>query len=556
MPPMNVISTSRRSLVPPPAIVLLWMLLSMVQPASGAPWDAIRSTAIRAHVEFLASDLLEGRAAASRGHDIAAAYVAAQFQQSGLIPGGEADTFFQSVPLLEATPVLPGSSAEWVFDGDSHTFEYGIDYLPSADFESASSTLSAPLVFAGFGIEAPELQHDDFANIDVKGRIAVVLSGAPARFPDHQRAYYSWTQRKATTLIDHGAVGVIHIDSLEDSQRIPWERRVAMSWTPQMRWLDEQGEPQDTFPPLKLQFRFNHAAAARLFEHGPISLSAALASAEAGDAQGFELPGMLTLSTTTGLRRTQSSNVIAIFPGSDAQLKDEYIVLSAHLDHLGRGAAVDGDSIYNGAHDNAAGVAILLEIAHALHASKARSRRSLLIVAVTAQEKGLLGSDFLVRNAQAAGRRIVANINIDMPLILAPMLDFIAIGAQHSTLGAMARSAAASQGYQLSPERFPEEVSFIRGDQFSFVRHGIPALMLAGGYRARDNALDLEQMQQQFRASRYHQPGDDLSLPMDYRTLADLGKINLRIALAAADASARPRWKPGDFFERTFSRQE
>jgi Zn-dependent M28 family amino/carboxypeptidase len=265
---------------------------------------------------------------------------------------------------------------------------------------------------------------------------------------------------------------------------------------------------------------------------------------------------MLTLSTTTGLRRTQSSNVIAMLPGSDAQLKDEYIVLSAHLDHLGRGSAVNGDSIYNGAHDNAAGMAILLEIAHALHASKARSRRSLLIAAVTAQEKGLLGSDFLARSAQTAGRHIVANINIDMPLALAPMLDFVAIGAQHSTLGAMARSAAASQGYQLAPERFPEEISFIRGDQFSFVRRGIPALALVGGYRARDKTLNLAQMQQQFRTTRYHQPGDDLSLPMDYQTMADLGKVNLRIALAAADASARPRWKPGDFFERTFSRQE
>ncbi|AMN47904.1 hypothetical protein ACG33_12510 [Steroidobacter denitrificans] len=531
-------------------------MLPLAQPASGAPWDAIRPSAIRAHVEFLADDLLEGRAAASRGHDIAAAYVAAQFQQSGLLPAGEADSFFQPVPLLEATPVLPGSSAEWVFAGGSHVFEYGIDYLPSADFESASSTLSAPLVFAGFGVEAPELQHDDFANIDVKGRIVVVLSGAPAKFPDHQRAYYSWPQRKAATLLEHGAVGVIHVDSLEDSRRIPWERRVAMSWTSQMRWLNEQGEPQNTYPQLKLQFRFNHAAAAYLFEQSPASLPEVLATAETGDAQGFELPGMLTLSATTGLRRTQSSNVIAVYPGADAQLKDEYIVLSAHLDHLGRGSAVDGDSIYNGAHDNAAGVAILLEIAHALHASKVRSRRSLLIAAVTAQEKGLLGSDFLVHSARAANRRIVANINIDMPLIFAPLQDFVAIGARHSTLGVMARSAAASQGYQLASERFPEELRLIRGDQFSFIRRGIPALALTGGYRARDNALDLEQMRRQFRASRHHQPGDDLSLPMDYRTMADLGKVNLRIALAAADASARPHWQPGDFFARIFAHQE
>lgn len=533
----------------------MWLsltLLSIARPATAAPWDAIRPSAIRAHVEFLVSDLLEGRAAASRGYDIAAAYVAAQLRQSGLLPAGEADSFFQPVALLEATPVLPGSSAEWVSGSDSHTFEYGIDYLPLADFQSASSTLSAPLVFVGFGIEAPELDHDDFADIDVKGRIAIVISGAPASFPDHQRAYYSWAQHKAATLIEHGAVGVIHVDCPQDAQRVAWQRRVAMSWTPQMRWLDEQGEPQDTFPQLKLQFRFNPAAAARLFEHGPSTLAEALAGAAAGAGRSFSLPGMLTLSTTTGLRRTQSANVIAVLPGSDAQLKGEYIVLSAHLDGLGRGAAVEGDSIYNGAHDNAAGVAILLEIAHALHASKVRSRRSILIAAVTAREKGLLGSDFLVHRARIEERRIVANINIDMPLVVAPLQDFIAIGAQHSSLGAVARSAAASHGYQLTAERFQEEERFVRGDQFSFVRHGIPALSLIGGNHALDKTLDLAGLQQQFRTGSHHQPSDDLSLPMDYQTMAELGRINLRIALAVADASPRPRWRPGSFFEHMF----
>jgi len=541
------------------ALSLFLLLLAAALPTQSTertPWTAIRPSAIRAHLEFLASDLLEGRATASRGHDIAAAYVAAQLQQAGLSPAGDAGTFLQNMPLLEATPVLPGSSAEFVFQGNSITYEYGTHYLPSADFASASSTLSAPLVFAGFGIQAPQLQHDDFHNVDLKGRIAIVLSGAPARFPDHQQAYYSWAGYKAAALIEHGAVGVIHIDSLEDSRRTPWERRVAMSWTPQMRWVDEQGEPQDIFPQLKLQFRFNHDAAAQLFEHGPVSLPDILARAEEGESQGFELPGMLTLSATTGLRRTQSPNVIAVLPGSDAQLKNEYIVLSAHLDHLGRGSVVDGDSIYNGAHDNAAGVAMLLEIAHALHVSRTRPRRSLLLSIVTAQEKGLLGSDFLAHNAQAADQRIVANINIDTPLIFAPVLDFVAVGAAHSTLGALARNATASQGYQLSPERFPEEVGFIRGDQFSFIRRGIPALVLNGGYLPRDKTLDLATLRQRYLAEQHHQPGDDLSLPMDYKTMADLARVNLRIALDAAETTARPRWKPNDFFQETFVRQE
>src|SRR5688572_734161 len=212
---------------------------------------SVRAEAIRSHVDFLASDLLEGRAAATRGYDIAAAYVAAQFRQAGLAPAGEADTYLQTVPLVEATPVLPGSAAKLVRDDESYDFEYGTHYLPSADFLSASSTLTAPLVFAGFGVEAPDLNHNDFENIELDGRIAVILSGAPAKFPNNQRAYHSSMLRKLAVLTEKGAVGVLVVSSLADEKRSPWERMVAMSWAAQMRWLDEQGTPQDAFPELK-----------------------------------------------------------------------------------------------------------------------------------------------------------------------------------------------------------------------------------------------------------------------------------------------------------------
>ena len=188
------------------------------------PASSVRADAIRSHVEFLAGDLLEGRAAATRGYDIAAAYVAAQFRQAGLAPAGDDDTYLQTVPLLEATPVLPGSSAKLVRDDETYTFEYGTHYLPSADFLSASSTLTAPLVFAGYGVDAPELGYNDFENVDLKGRIAVILSGAPAKFPNSQRAYHSWSERKWSSLIERGAVGAITVDSPVDEKRVPWER--------------------------------------------------------------------------------------------------------------------------------------------------------------------------------------------------------------------------------------------------------------------------------------------------------------------------------------------
>lgn len=532
--------------------LLLYGLVATGHAAERGPWTSVRPEAIRGHVEFLANDLLEGRAAASRGYDTAAAYVASQFREAGLEPGGDDGAFFQSVPLLEATPVLPGSAAELVRDDDAYTFEYGTHYLPSADFTSASSTLTAPLVFAGFGVDAPELGHNDFQTLDLKGRIAVVFSGAPARFPHDQRAYYSWTEKKWSTLIERGAVGLITIASLVDAKRVPWERSVAMSWTPQMRWLDADGAPQNAFPELKLRFRFNHEAAARLFEGAPIDFEQALAAADSGQQQGFELPGMLTLSATTGLRHTESANVLAVLPGADPQLKNEFVVLSAHLDHLGRGAAVNGDSIYNGAHDNAIGVGVLLEIARALRAADVKPRRSIVFAAVTAEEKGLLGSDYFVNRSLADGHRLVADINIDMPLIFAPLQDFVALGAEHSSLGALARNAVAAHGYRLSADAAPEEVSFIRSDQFSFIRKGIPSIVINGGYHARGAKADLVALMKQFRDTHYHQPSDEPDLPIDYATAADLARINLRIALEAAN-STRPRWTRGDFFGDRFS---
>jgi hypothetical protein len=412
--------------------------------------------------------------------------------------------------------------------------------------------LTAPLVFAGYGVDAPELGYTDFENVDLKGRIAVILSGAPAKFPASQRAYYSWSERKWGSLVERGAVGAITVASSVDEKRTPWERLVAMSWTPQMRWLDAEGKPQRAFPELKLRFRFNHEAATRLFEDAAASFTEIMAAADAGEPQGFGLPGMLTLSATTGLRRTESANVLGLLPGADPNLRDELIVVTAHLDHLGRGSAVNGDSIYNGAHDNAVGIAVLLEMARALHVSNTRPKRSIMFATVTAEEKGLLGSDYFAEHASDGARRIVANLNIDMPMTFAPVRDFVAIGAEHSNLGTLARGAASAQGYRLSPDPAPEEVSFIRSDQFSFIRHGVPALVLKSGSQARDAAVDVAALQRQFRQSNYHQPSDDLNLPLDYATAADLARVNLRIVLDAANAAAAPRWSAGDFFAEKF----
>jgi len=537
-------------------IPLSLLVASMAADAAGRePWTQVRGDAIRSHVEFLAGDLLEGRATASRGYDIAAAYVAAEFRQCGLKPAGAPDSYYQTVPLLEATAVLPGSSAELVIDGASHSFEYSTDYLPSADFLSASSTLSAPLTFAGYGIAAPELGYDDYATLDLKGRIAVIFSGAPPSFPHNQRAYFSASNNKYAMLIEHGAVGAVIIDSPTDARRTPWERSVAMSWRPQMRWLDQAGKAQQTFEQLKLRFRFNDAAAARLFAGAERDFESVRNAIETTPVPGFVLPGLLTLSATTGLRKTESANVVALLPGSDPKLKDEYVVISAHLDHLGRGSAVNGDSVYNGAHDNAVGIGIMLEMARALNLSGVKPRRSLIFVAVTGEEKGLLGSDYFAQlPPMIAPGSLVANINVDMPMLFTPTEDLIAYGEEHSTLGASARAAAQNEGYRLTPDPVPEQVSFVRSDQYSFIRQGIPAIFLSAGDKSRDPRTNAAELKRDFRENHYHQPSDDLSLPMDFDGAAALARVNLRIALEIANAQARPAWKAGDFFGQKFGK--
>lgn len=530
------------------------LLLFVIAFTSVAPAFAgeARPNAIRAHVSFLADDLLEGRAAGSRGHELAAAYMAAQFLQLGLTPGGDDGNYAQAVHLLEATAVLPGSAAELNRDRESISFDYGRDYLPAADYLASTSTVTAPLAFVGFGVTAPELDYDDLAQLDVRGRIVVAFSRAPGKFPADQRAYYSWAGEKYANLIRRGAVGLITIDLPEQAARLPWERRVAMSWVPQMRWLDSDGQATDTYPELKLRFSFNADAAAKLFVGAERTLEAAFAAANASEPQAFYLPGLLTLSATTGLRRTESSNVLGILRGSDPRLRDEYIVVTAHLDHLGRGAAVNGDTIYNGAHDNAVGLAILLETARLMSLMEIKPKRSIVFAAVTAEEKGLLGSDFFAQHPTVPKRAITANLNIDMPLPLAPVSDLIAFGAEHSSLGAIAQRAAEASRYKLTPDPEPDEVHFIRSDQFSFIRQGIPALAFRSGNHARDGHTDIAAMKRDYVDNRYHQPSDDLAQPIDFAGAADLADIYARILAEVANAPTRPKWNRGDFFGQKF----
>jgi hypothetical protein len=360
--------------------------------------DAARR--IEADLRFLADDLLEGRAAGTRGYDIAAHYVAAEYRRLGLEPGGDEGSYFQTVPLIEAQRV-PGA-AELVLEGvaenagRSERFEFQTDFLPGVNFNANTHALEAPLVFVGQGVTAPEFEHDDFRGLDVRGKVVVVLGGAPERFPNDERAYYSSGIVKNAGFVERGAVGVITLGDPERESKSPWARGARNWLVPAMRLRGPEGEAVDSFPELTATAAMGTHVAERLFAGAQMSAEEVFARLERGELVGFELPWRVRMAGQTRQQQVDSVNVVGRLPGSDPQLADEHVVLTAHLDHVGIGAPVDGDNIYNGAFDNALGSAILMEAARQAMAAP-RPKRSQLFIALTAEEKGLLGAEYFAR---------------------------------------------------------------------------------------------------------------------------------------------------------------
>lgn len=549
------------TLIPGPLLMLSAMLaVSACQPApppSPLPVGLDRRAGadarrIEADVRFLADDLLEGRLAGSRGFDLAALYVAQRLRATGLEPAGDDGGYFQRVPLLRARRVDDGGSLIVRRATGEVALRFRDDFLPQLDFDRAQSAITAPAAFVGQAVHAPELDHDDFAGIDLRGKIAVLLHGAPARFDHDRRAFYSSPREKLLALSQRGAVGAVFVSTDAEEKHRPWAHE-ARDWErPGLRLRGADGRALDTVPRLAVIAHVGAARAGALLDAGDHSAARVFREARQGDLRGFDLPGTLTLSSRTRIEPAQSHNVVARLRGADDALGREHVVFSAHLDHLGTGAPVDGDAIYNGALDNALGVAILLEAAQQVSQSDSRPRRSLLFVALTAEEHDLLGSQWFAQRPGVPRESLVANINVDMPVMLAPTRDVTPIGAEHSSLQPLLEQAAAEVGVALSPDPAPQECIFIRSDQYSFIRAGIPSVYLIGGREAAGAGPAAARQFQDFLHDRYHRPDDDVSQPIQYADAARLARLNARIGRRIADAPQRPRWNPGDFFGERF----
>ena len=505
-----------------------------------APAPDFTPEQFRAHLVFLADDLLEGREAGSRGYDIAARYVATRFEALGLTPGA-AGSWYQNVPFRRFAMTAP---AQLRVGGRS--FVHGRDVLFRQSPEAGRLRMDAPAVFAGYGVEAPSLGLDEYRGLDVRGRVVVVLNGAPPGVPSDVAAHLNNDKRRVAAR--RGAVGLIMLRSPEEARRSPFSRTTGRATEPGLAWVDPSGTPFVDAPGLRFIATADTALAEALFTGARRSLAEVHAQVARGARpRGFALPQTVSVERDNASSEMSSANVVAVLPGADPDLADEYVLLIAHLDGLGVSAQGEGDRIRNGAMDNAAGVATLLEVARQMMESGERPRRSILFAAVTAEEKGLLGAQYLARHPVVEGR-IVGVVNLDMPILTYDFSDVIAFGAEHSTLGPIVRRAAARMNVALLPDPLPEQGLFTRSDHYMFVREGIPAVFLMTGF-----SNGGERRFRDFLATHYHSPTDDLALPFDWRAATRFAELNYLIAREIADGDQAPMWNEGSFFGDMFA---
>ena len=490
----------------------------------------------------LADDKLEGRDTGSVGHRKAAEYVAQEFAKAGLQPAGTVG-YIQAVKFKSREIDEAHSSLSLVGKGGEEPLTLGPDAIISLRVDPAPS-VEADLVFVGFGLANSEADIDDFKGLDVRGKVVVYLAGAPASIPGPLAAHMQSSGERGDLLRRVGALGMIAIQNPKNMD-IPWERSSLARFMPSMSLADPS---MDDGRGLSIGVGFNPARADKLFEGSGHSFAEILEAADTGKPlPHFALPKQLRAAVGVKRMDIESQNVAGVLPGNDPALKGQYVVFSAHLDHVGIGKPINGDSIYNGAMDNASGVASMLDVAAILKESGTKLRRSVLFVAVTAEEKGLLGSRFFANFPTVDAKSIVADINTDMFLPLYPFKRLTVFGLDESDLGDDASAVAKSLNVTPAPDPEPRRNIFIRSDQYSFIRRGIPSIMIAVGY---DKGSPEEQIAKRWLTERYHAPSDDLNQPLDKSAAGAFDALVARLLERVANRDEKPRWKDSSFFKR------
>src|SRR6266446_4858918 len=505
----------------------------------------VDTAAMDAHLRFLASDLLEGRAPATHGGRLAAAYIAAQFQALGLEPAGANGTYFQPVALVGMTPqpMLSWGKA----GGATDTLAYRDAFVAWGERPEADIPASGDVVFVGYGIRAPEWQWDDYKGVDLHGKVLLMLVNDPGLvdstiFLGKVLTYYGRWTYKLEEAARQGAAGAIMIHTTE-SATYPWEV-VRGSWSVEQFKLDQPRSPNLAFAGWVTE-----ASARAALAKAGLNLDSLTQAAARRDFHPVSTGIIASVRIHSALRRVESENVAARLPGRDPRLGSQAVLITAHWDHKGIGPAVRGDSIYNGAEDNASGVAAILGAAKAL-AQLPRTARSIVFVATTAEESGLLGSEAYVQRPLVPLGQTAAVLNIDVANVRGATRDIGALGMDRSTLGPVFEAAARAES--LTVQSQPDvRGSFFRSDHFPFARSGVPALSIKPGidFVGRPKGWGEEQ-ENIYNQQRYHQPSDEYQPSFLYAGMAQQVRVTVRAARAIANDPAMPRWLPSSEFQR------
>jgi len=538
---------------------LFVLMISLVLPARSGDFtpseDALRSmqaighSSLMSHIRFLSHDLLEGRAPGTRGDLLSQTYIASQMELIGLKPGAEDGSYFQQVPVISMT-ADPSMTFRISGDGSELLLEYRKDFVAVAGKQQEEiSVKDAEIVFVGYGIDAPEQNWDDYKGVDVRGKILLMMNNDPApddpkEFAGKARLYYGRWTYKYEIAARKGAIGAIIIHTRESA---------GYGWNVvESSWSGEQFElGQDPSAATSLINGWTTLEATRrILEKAGVDYDELIASALDRSFKPVPLGVALSTSIKTRIRKVMTTNVLGLLPGSDPELKKEVVIYSAHYDHLGVGNPVAGDSIHNGALDNATGVSALLNIAAAFTYQQTPPRRSLLFAAVGAEESGLIGSKYYAEHPTFPPGRIAANINMDGLNIFGPTRDVIMVGLGKSSMDDVLKKVADWQGRVVKPDQFPEQGFFYRSDQFNFAKIGVPCMYLEAGmeYIGKPENFGKE-MVEEYIQKHYHQPSDEIADDWVLTGAVEDVQLMYLVGHIVADQDAMPVWNKGDEFE-------
>jgi Zn-dependent M28 family amino/carboxypeptidase len=519
-----------------------------LSPDVQASMRGIDAERIREHVKFLANDLLEGRGTGTRGGDIAANYIAAQFALYGLKPAGDDGSYLQKVAFT-GVHTLPSTNASLQpQNGPALNLKLGEDFVVGNQLQTDSVDIDAPVVFVGYGIQAPEYQWDDFAGVDVKGKVVLVIvneppSKDPKFFQGDALTYYGRWTYKFEEAARMGAVAALIIHRT-DLASYGWEV-VRNSWSGEQVYLANDKDPK-----LKGAAWIQLGIARQLFSASNLNLDEMMTSAGVRGFKARELPVRFKAHIESKVRKFESFNVLGLLPGKDGSNPSQAVVYSAHYDHLGIDPALSGDNIYNGAVDNGTGCGILLELAHAYAASAARPPHPVLFAAVTAEEKGLLGSNYLGKHLPIPAAKIALDLNFDAILPIGVPQSITVAGAERTSFYPTLEKTASAFGFEIQPDAEPGAGHYYRSDHFSMARAGVPAFSINVGVKFAGHPPEWGKAQhEEYTAKHYHQPSDEYSPAMDFSSNAALARFGFALGWQAMLAKSTVNWLPGDEFE-------